>query len=414
MLYLFIRKIEYPHYYASLKLLYLFSACGRPIQQQRNHQQKHTVQMSSNMWGLALLSMLATVAYSHLTFPVSSDTVSNVATEIGEIAVREWNNILPKVDRLETDMAICDVRLANQQAICEECAERVCTEDEKNAIDLICYGAIKLVKKVTDKIKDIGKDVVGDLKNLGNKVKDRIKDIGKGIKDIGKGIGKGIKKVGEKTVDAVKKIGKGIEKGVKKIGKGIEKGVKKVAEKIKDIGKGIGKSVRKVLPRIRRVRIRVPRIRFRFRRWGKKKRSIDVMDDDEDPVSDLILRDTGEECMSMCSSCKPFLEDPSRLTSSICGNELLELNGTVSLALHKLKVLRDHVAKEDNNLLVTSINYDPTSYDNNKGGFTRVDVNAFFEGGFRTFKSEVAYNAAASSDYARLVAGEYWKLFLKA
>ena len=376
------------------------------------------------MWGLALLSMLATVAYSHLTFPVSSDTVSNVASEIGEIAVREWNIILPKVDRLETDMAICEVRLANQNAICEECAERVCTEDEKNAIDLICYGAIKLVKKVTDKIKDIGKDVVGDLKNLGNKVKDRIKDIGKGIKDIGKGIGKGIKKVGDKTVDAVKKIGKGIEKGVKKIGKGIGKGVKKVAEKIKDIGKGIGKAVTKVLPRIRRVRIRVPRIRVprirvprirvRFGRWGKKKRSIDVMDDYEDPVSDLILRDTVEECMSRCSSCKPFLEDPSRLMSSICGNELLELNRTVSLALHKLKVLNDTVAKEDNNLLVTSINYDPTSYDNNKGGFTRVDVNAFFEGGFHTFKSEVAYNAAASSDYARLVAGEYWKLFLKA
>ena len=353
------------------------------------------------MWSLALVLLLATGADSQSTFPVSSDTVAAITNKIGEIAVREWNDIIPLVDRLETDMALCDIRLVNQQASCEACAERECTEDERNVIDLIIYGSLMPTKIIADKIKDIGKAVLlGDLKNLGEHVKDSIKDIGEGLKDIGKGIGKGLKKVGDKTIGAVKKIGKGIEKGVKK-----------VAEKVKDIGKGIGKAVTKILPKIRRVRVRVPRIRFRSRRWGKKKRSIDVMDDYEDPDFDLTLRGTEEECMSLCSACNPFLEDPTRLMGSVCGNDFMELNRTVSSTLHKLKVLRDHVMKEDNNLLVTSINYDPASYDSNKGGFTRVDVNAFFEGGYRTFKSGVAFNAG-SSDYASLVADEYWKLFL--
>ena len=351
------------------------------------------------------------------SYPVDPLTVRVVTSELGEIVASKWNEAKPLIERLEIDMAICESRIISQQQICEECTTRECTPEEMDIVDFISEGSVKLVKNLAKGIEDFGKDVGDELENFGENVIDKIKDFGGGLEDIGKDIGKGIKNIGENAIDTVKDVGKGIGDGIKDvvdnvqdtvedIGKGIGKVADKVHDTIKDVGKSVGKAVSKVF---RAPRISVPRIRFR--RWGKKKRAVNDVTDFYDSVSDIYLRDTVEECMARCSACEPFLEQPKLIVGAICGDELLKLNKTVSLTTHKFKVLKNHVTKE-NSQFITSVEYDPNTFDPNQGGFTGVFVNAYFERGFRTYQSKVPYRLSAISDTAALLAAEYWELFM--
>ena len=287
-------------------------------------------------------------------------------------------------------------------------------EDIGDSLEDLGKGIKDIGEDIGDGIKDFGEDVVDKVKDLGEDVEDGVKHLGKGIedtvKDLGKGLEDGVKDLGKGLEDTVKDIGKGLEDGIKDIGKGLENGIK-----------NLGKSITKVFkPRISLPRISLPRISFR-RSWGKKRRrSLSYYDedlDDEDEALSHIRREVDpdvRECMEKCASCDPFLVDEQTRIRLVCGPDFVQLSNDVKSIVSKIKLLYDHVM-DDHNPIVSSVECDTDSFSFADLSFANVKITVFFEGGYRTYRTELPFHASVEKTAvsAALMAKEYYDTFMQ-
>lgn len=421
---------------------------------------------------LTLLPLLTVTSANLLSqranSPVDGDKMrlftSQFRQTLTHLIADKWNETRPLVEMLRSERSICESRFAETEASCQSCAKSKCTPKEDDLIDVLLKTAEEMFKKyvfgeivgllgfteITDFFEGIGKKfldlpVVGKLgdflEDLGKglvkwdgwkDIGDSFEDLGKGILDIGEDIGKGLKHFGGQVEDTVKDLGKGLEDGIKDIGKGLEDGVKGLGKGLEDGIKGIGKGIENGIKDIGKTvhKIFVPRIRFRFRRiFGKKKkRSVEYLPESEDIEAEsssdeaeyaLYRRSIEPEvrqCMERCSVCGPFLQDDAtERTRSVCGNTFVELStsDTIMTVVPKLQALYKRVT-DDDNLIVSSLECDLSSYSFSNNAFSRAYINVFFENGYQTYQSVHPFNAGEIPTSAALMAKEYWDLFMEA
>ena len=119
------------------------------------------------------------------------------------------------------------------------------------------------------------------------------------------------------------------------------------------------------------------------------------------------LSDEARACMEKCDSCSPFLSDTDTMINTICGEELLQLNATYYVTIMKLKLVYGFLTDKTNPLL-TSLNYNPTSFDPTVMGYPNVELVAMFSEGYREFKPTEPYRMMQVPTSAALMAKEYW------
>lgn len=359
------------------------------------------------MWYFTVLALFTVTSASLLsergTSPVDEDKL-RVFTyyfrkSLYGIIADKWSETEPVRERLDRERPVCEATFARQESACQKCAEKEC---DQNLVEV-------LLKKAEKVFKDLGKGV-----------RDGLKDIGKPFEDIGKGL----ENLGGDVIEKVKDLGKNLENGIKDVGKGIEDGVKSVGSGVANGIKDIAKTVHKVFV----PRIRLPRIRFRFRGFGKKKRSVDYLSESEElesyPSPDdaeyalfrrYLIESEVRRCMEKCAVCRPFLsDDETAQIRSVCGEEYVQLStlDTIRIVLPRLGALHERVLNEED-LIVKSVDCDLNSYSMDKDEFSRAHINVYFEEGYQTYQSKHPFKVRDIPTSAALMAKEYYDLFME-
>ena len=119
------------------------------------------------------------------------------------------------------------------------------------------------------------------------------------------------------------------------------------------------------------------------------------------------LSSEARACMEKCDSCKAFLQDSEYMITTICGAELLQRNMTFFATLANLNMVYSLLTEKDNPI-ITSLQYDPTSFSMTIMGYSRVELWANFAAGYDVFKPSEGYRMMAMPRSAALMAKEYY------
>ncbi|KAK3578343.1 hypothetical protein CHS0354_039050 [Potamilus streckersoni] len=336
------------------------------------------------MWKLLLSYLFMCATVEGILVPLDSfsqDTFVKLFRQVllEKVAV-EWNVTVEQSNVLKTKNTECNTKMDAKVNACKSEAQSTCGQspsftDYLNLINPYTYMKGPLddignsIASVGNLVADGGKQFVSFMNGLVSSTGKVFTDAFSGLKDGLNKLGGVFGSTGNTVLGGLGSVGSSIKDGLSSVGSGIKDGFTTVTDTLGSVGQTIGSALGSI-----------------FR--GKREITAEA-----------------RRCMERCASCQPLLLDKEQMVRSICGDEAVELNKTVSKRVHHISAIYNATI-DALHPIVSKIEYDPTSMNNMK--FTTVFLTAYVKGSNVRYQSSVAYAIMDLPGTVRDMALEYW------
>ncbi|KAL3836326.1 hypothetical protein ACJMK2_021760 [Sinanodonta woodiana] len=336
------------------------------------------------MWK-QMLCMLSVCAIAHgVLVPLDSFSQDMLVKLFRQVLLEkvavEWNVTVEQSNVLKTKNTECNGKIDAKINACKSETQSTCGQsptftDYLNLINPYTYMKGPLddighsIAGVGNLIADGGKQFVSSMNGLVSSTGKVFTDAFSGLKDGLNKLGGVFGSGGNTVLGGLGSVGSGIKDGLSTVGSGIKDGFTTVTDALGSVGQSIGSALGSL-----------------FR--GKREITAEA-----------------RRCMERCASCQPLLLEKEQMVRSICGDEAVELNKTVSKRVQQISAIYNATI-DTVHPIVTKIEYDPASMSNMK--FTTVFLTAYVKGSYVRYQSTASYAMMDIPGTVREVALEYW------